>query len=69
MGDASYVLGNINALNASIKGKIKGDIRVQEVLHLLDTAVIEGNITAKTIIVDEGARYNGTCKIGPLDKA
>jgi cytoskeletal protein CcmA (bactofilin family) len=68
MGDSSYVLGNINALNASIKGRIKGDIRIKEALHLLDTAVIEGNITAKTIIVDEGAKYNGTCRIGNIDK-
>lgn len=64
MGDGSYVQGNIVARDASIKGKIKGDIHVKEALHLLDTAVIEGNIMAKTMIVDEGARYNGSCRIG-----
>ncbi len=64
MGDGSYVQGNIVALNAAIKGKIKGDIHVKEALHLMDTAVIEGNISAKTMVVDEGARYNGACRIG-----
>jgi cytoskeletal protein CcmA (bactofilin family) len=64
MGDTSYVKGNITARDASIKGRIKGDIIVKEALHLLDTAVIEGNIVAKTMVVDEGARYNGTCRIG-----
>ncbi|MBC7774626.1 MAG: polymer-forming cytoskeletal protein [Phycisphaerae bacterium] len=64
MGDGSYVQGNIIALNAAIKGKIKGDIHVKEALHLMDTAVIEGNISAKTMVVDEGARYNGSCRIG-----
>ncbi len=64
MGEGSYVQGNIVARDAAIKGKIKGDIHVKEALHLMDSAVIEGNITAKTMIVDEGARYNGSCRIG-----
>ena len=64
MGEGSYVQGNTVALNAAIKGKIKGDIHVKDSLHLMDTAVIEGNITAKTMVVDEGARYNGSCRIG-----
>jgi cytoskeletal protein CcmA (bactofilin family) len=66
MGDTSYVKGNITARDASIKGKIKGDIVVKEALHLLDTAVIEGNIVAKTMVVEEGARYNGACRIGDM---
>ncbi len=64
MGEGSFVHGNIVALNAAIKGKIDGDIHVKEALHLMDSAVIKGNITAKTMIVDEGARYNGVCRIG-----
>jgi cytoskeletal protein CcmA (bactofilin family) len=64
MGDGSYVQGNIIARDAAIKGKIKGDIHVKEALHLMDSASIEGNIIAKTMIVDEGARYNGSCRIG-----
>jgi len=35
----------------------------------MDTAVIEGNIVAKTMIVEEGARYNGSCKIGAMISA
>lgn len=64
MGDSGYVQGNIITKEAAIKGKIKGDIVVTELLHLHDTANIEGNITAKKMTVDEGARYNGTCKVG-----
>ena len=64
MGDTSYVQGSIDARDAAIKGKIKGDILVKEALHLMESAVIDGNITAKTMVVEEGARYNGSCKIG-----
>jgi cytoskeletal protein CcmA (bactofilin family) len=66
MGDTSVVQGNIHARDAAIKGRIKGDVNVKEALHLMDTAVIEGNIVAKTMVVDEGARYNGSCKIGAM---
>ena len=44
----------------------KEDLFIKEALHLMDSAVIEGNISAKTMIVEEGARYNGSCKIGEL---
>lgn len=64
MGEGSHVKGNIHARDAAIKGRINGDLFIQEVLHLLESAAIEGNITAKTMVVDEGARYNGSCKIG-----
>ncbi len=64
LGDGSFVKGNIQAGNAAIKGRVKGDLVIKEALHLLETAAIDGNITAKTIIVEEGARYNGSCKIG-----
>lgn len=64
MGEGSSVTGNIYARDAAIKGRIKGDVHVKEALHLMDTAVIEGNINARTMIVEEGARYNGSCKIG-----
>jgi len=66
MGDTSEVNGNIHARDAAIKGRIKGDVNVKEALHLMDTAIIEGNIVAKTMIVEEGARYNGSCKIGAM---
>lgn len=64
MGVGSLVQGNIEARDAVIKGKVEGDIRVREALQLMDTAVIEGNIFAKTLLVDEGAQYNGACQIG-----
>jgi cytoskeletal protein CcmA (bactofilin family) len=30
----------------------------------MDTAVVEGNISARSLIVDEGARHSGTSRIG-----
>ncbi|MCB9343669.1 MAG: polymer-forming cytoskeletal protein [Saprospiraceae bacterium] len=69
MGEESYVEGNIHARNATIKGKVKGDIAILEALHLMESSIIDGNIVAKTIVVDEGARYNGNCKVGDTKEA
>jgi cytoskeletal protein CcmA (bactofilin family) len=64
MGESGKIVGNTIAKDAIIKGRILGDIIVKESLQLTDTAIIEGNITAKTMVVEEGAKYNGKCQIG-----
>lgn len=64
MGPTGWIEGTIHAHSAIIKGHIKGNIIVQGVLHLHSTAKIEGTILAATLQVEEGAQYNGDCKIG-----
>lgn len=64
MGEDSMVDGKVFAQDAVIMGTVKGDIAITETLHLQNTAKIQGNITAKFMIVDEGAVFNGDCKIG-----
>lgn len=64
LGDSAQVEGNVMAQDATVMGNIKGEVIVKGSLHLKSTAFIEGNIQAKTMIVDEGARYVGECKIG-----
>ncbi len=64
MGEGSLVEGKIFAQDAVVMGAVKGDVQIAETLHLQSTAKIEGNITAKAMIVDEGAVFNGDCKVG-----
>lgn len=64
MGEGAMLEGNVMAQDATIMGSIKGEVIVKGNLHLKSTAFIEGNIQAKTMVVDEGARYVGECKIG-----
>ncbi len=63
LGKMGRVEGNIKANEAVILGKVQGDLAIKERLHLQATAAIQGNITAGRIIVDEGARYEGQCRI------
>lgn len=64
MGEQSRIEGKVQAAEAVIMGRIKGDITVSGTLQLQSTAHIEGNIVSKYMIVEEGAEFNGECKIG-----
>ena len=64
MGETGKVDGNIRTKDAIIMGTIEGELVAEGSLHLKGTAHIRGSIIAKYMVVDEGARYIGDCKIG-----
>ena len=64
VGEKGRVEGQVQAADAVILGQIDGDIVVNGTLHLRSTAKINGDISTKYLIVDEGAAYNGQCKVG-----
>ncbi len=64
MGEKGKVEGNIDTKDAIIMGTIEGEIKVEGTLTLKGTASIKGIITAKFMVVEEGAQYFGECNIG-----
>lgn len=60
--------GNITSADADIAGKIDGEVRVSNKLTLRQNAIIDGNIYTKTLIVEEGAQVNGSCRMGADSK-
>ncbi|HMR44157.1 MAG TPA: polymer-forming cytoskeletal protein [Saprospiraceae bacterium] len=64
MGETGKVEGKLQVGEAVIMGTIEGDLVVHGSLTLKSSARIKGNITAKLMAVEEGAVYNGECKIG-----
>lgn len=68
LGPSSFVQGNVIAQNADLEGEVKGRIEVAELLVLKATAVIHGDIIAGKLVVESGAVFNGTCKMGALIK-
>ncbi len=68
MGDASLVEGNIVTQNAEIAGRVKGLLEVADLLILKPTAIIDGDIVAGKIMIETGAIFNGTCKMGTTIK-
>ena len=67
-GHSSQVEGNILAQNAEIAGHVSGTVEVTEQLVLKPTAVIDGDIITNKLIVEAGAAFNGSCKMGVKSK-
>lgn len=68
LGPSSFVQGNVIAQNADLEGEVKGRIEVAELLVLKATAVIHGDIVTGKLVVEPGALFNGTCKMGATVK-
>ena len=68
LGDSSFVEGNIISQNAEIAGEVKGTVEVTDILTLKATANIKGDIITGKLIVEAGAVWNGTIKMGNAPK-
>jgi cytoskeletal protein CcmA (bactofilin family) len=64
LGNSSHVQGNIIAQNADIEGEVRGKLEVSELLVLKATAIINGDIVTGKLVVEPGAVFNGSCKMG-----
>ena len=67
-GHSSQIEGNVLAQNAEVEGHIKGLLEVTEILVLKPTAVVDGDIVTNKLIVETGAVFNGSCKMGVKSK-
>lgn len=63
VGEQGYIEGNIIANNASISGKIEGNIKCHELLEILPTGRVFGDIEVANMAINEGAIFKGNCKM------
>ena len=63
LGESGKIVGNILSQNAEIEGHIEGEMVIQDRLVLKSAARIIGNIDTQSIIIEEGAIFDGVCKM------
>ena len=63
IGQGSVVIGDITAGAAVIAGAVKGTLDVKGPVILDSTAVIKGNIKAKSVQLINGAILEGFCSV------
>ncbi len=63
IGVGTIILGDVDATSAYIAGAVKGDIDVNGHVVVDSTAIIQGNIKAKSIQVNNGAVVDGYCSL------
>lgn len=61
VGVEGKIKGDITSQNVIISGKVEGDIIANGKLELLSTGKLVGNITARSLVVDEDACFDGRC--------
>ena len=61
VGVEGKINGDITSQNVIISGKVEGDIIANGKLELLSTGKLVGNITARSLVVDEDACFDGRC--------
>ena len=54
----------INVKNAIIGGTIRGNVTASNKVTLESTSRLEGDLTAKLLVIEEGALFKGSCKSG-----
>lgn len=64
VGEGAVVEGNISAEAAEIAGEIRGQVEVSTVLVLKSTAIVHGDILTDKFVVEAGAQFNGSCRMG-----
>eukprot|EP01132_Coremiostelium_polycephalum_P000735 gene735-909_t len=68
LGATSFIKGNIIAQNAEVAGEVQGTIEVAGLLTMKATAVVEGDIVISKLIFEEGAKFNGKCRMETTDQ-
>ena len=63
VGDGGKIMGDVTAEIVVCGGDIEGNV-CAEMVEILGKASITGDIRAKKMIVEEGGRIDGRCKIG-----
>lgn len=65
---SAKVDGNVTSIDADIAGNITGIVKVSNKLILRNSANVKGDIFTKTLIIEEGAVMNGSCRMGSVEK-
>lgn len=63
IGLGTVVIGDISATSAVIAGAVKGEIDINGPVVIDSTAIIKGNIKAKSVQINNGAVVEGFCSL------
>ncbi|MFI5252362.1 MAG: polymer-forming cytoskeletal protein [Bacteroidota bacterium] len=61
IGGSGEIEGTITAKNVTVGGRVVGTVTAQEKLVLESKAVLNGDIRATKLVIDEGAVFDGKC--------
>jgi cytoskeletal protein CcmA (bactofilin family) len=69
LGDSAEVEGEIDVGRPSVNGALKGTVRAKERVELHARALVEADLSTPVLKIEEGARFDGTCRMGETAKS
>ncbi len=63
IGETGTITGEIQCKNSDVEGNIEGKIVVTELLTLKATSNVNGDIVAKKLAIEPGAKFTGHCNM------
>jgi cytoskeletal protein CcmA (bactofilin family) len=64
VGENAFVQGEIRTKSVVLFGRVQGNITVSERCELKSSAVLEGDVVAGTLAIEEGATFMGKSSVG-----
>ena len=65
IGDQATIQANVFAPTVIVQGLVRGEIHARDRLELHKSAKVYGMLRAARIRIDEGAQFEGECKMAP----
>jgi len=59
LGDSATVEGEVKAMNVTLSGSIEGSVEANEKVILESGSSLVGDLSAKILVIEEGAKFNG----------
>ncbi len=69
VGIGGELEAEVNCRNASISGKVMGNIIATEKVELQAKAEIDGDLKTKSLVIEQGAIFSGSCHMKAQDLA
>ncbi len=63
IGDAGVIEGDVECERITVYGKVRGNVSAKRI-EIKRGGEINGDITTETLVIEEGAVYNGRCSMG-----
>lgn len=64
VGDTGYIKGDLTTDTLDMMGTLDGKIIAADTTSLKPTAKIDGSLKTGKLVVESGAKFNGTCIMG-----
>ncbi len=64
IGEGAAIDGKIDVGSVIIHGEVTGTLKAKDRIEMHTPAVVQGDITAQTLVIDEGVVFEGSCSMG-----